>query len=823
MKKYKSLILSFIIPVIIMLISLLLNKIYPFGNKILLMLDGYNQYPGFLNTFLKFILGKESILYSFKGITGFNLFASSVYYTFNLTNLFFTLFKTNHIIDFYTFIIIFKMGLASLSMNIFLNNIKKNKYNYIFSICYGLCAYNLLYYLNYMWFDSIIFLPIVMLGIDKIFKNNNYLIYVISLSLAIISNFYIGYMICIFSVIYFIYKWIMNNTKKECLFKFILYSLLAGLISSFILIPAILELLNGKSALFANTNYFKFDLDFINVFYKLTIGSLLNGDLEYGNPNVYVSIFIFFNSVLFFFNKRISKKEKIVCLCIIVFFLLSMSFNLIDYFWQMLQMPIFYPVRYAFIFDFFLIYLAFKNFINYETISFKKNLIIILSMVIIIVIGFITSGNLLDKVNIPAKTIYLLISIMFLVYYAYIQNNDSFKKFIVVVIIIELSVNSFVIYRNNGNITTKTEFNNTYTLNYNILNKLDYKELDKIAFNNRVIRNNGLLLDYNDLNYFSSLRNKKVIEMLNKGLGIVIINDCISDYYYNNPIVNSLLNIKYFITKDTIDYYNLVDTYDEYNIYENKDVTSIGFVTNDLNKLELTDDYITNINNLVKTINNNDKNIIKEINVNDKNTSCSSFSCVINGEYAYINYKYTATKDVFIYVQNGFITTSDKSTYNVKINNKEINYNAHYPLRLKKNDVIEINITPADLFKDYMYHVYEIDYTVYQDFINNINKNKLEITDYKSDANFKGHISLNEDGYLFTSISNDKGWNIYVDGQKQEIKPIYDGLIGINLTKGDHTIEFKYFPPGLRIGLIITSSSILLLIGLELIRKKNIK
>ena len=62
MKKYQNCLLAFFIPIGVVLIGLLLNNFYPFGDKILLMLDGYNQYPGFLNSFKdKFLQIKHRI------------------------------------------------------------------------------------------------------------------------------------------------------------------------------------------------------------------------------------------------------------------------------------------------------------------------------------------------------------------------------------------------------------------------------------------------------------------------------------------------------------------------------------------------------------------------------------------------------------------------------------------------------------------------------------------------------------------------------------------------------------------------------------------
>ncbi len=183
---------------IIMLITMAIIGFYPFGNKTLLMLDGIKQYPGFLGNLIDNIELNKGLTYSFKGLLGFNLYAVIVYYLFNITNIFAFLFGKANILYFYTFIIILKIGLSSLTMCIYLNNVSKNKKtNLLFSICYGLMVYNTLYFINFMWFDSIILFPLVILGIEKIFKNNNYLFYTILLALSIMSNFYIGYMICI--------------------------------------------------------------------------------------------------------------------------------------------------------------------------------------------------------------------------------------------------------------------------------------------------------------------------------------------------------------------------------------------------------------------------------------------------------------------------------------------------------------------------------------------------------------------------------------------------------------------------------------------------
>ena len=70
-------------------------------------------------------------------------------------------------------------------------------------------------------------------------------------------------------------------------------------------------------------------------------------------------------------------------------------------------------------------------------------------------------------------------------------------------------------------------------------------------------------------------------------------------------------------------------------------------------------------------------------------------------------------------------------------------------------------------------------------------------------------VNVKDDTLLYTSIANDQGWKVYVDGTLTTPTSIYDAVIGLDLTEGEHLIEFKYSTPGLVEGIIISSASIL--------------
>ena len=86
---------------------------------------------------------------------------------------------------------------------------------------------------NVMWLDALIGLPLIILGVDALLQKRNPLYYVLPLSLTILSNYYTGYMICLFLGLYFPYAYLMINDSfswknfVKQFGRFIFYSVLS--------------------------------------------------------------------------------------------------------------------------------------------------------------------------------------------------------------------------------------------------------------------------------------------------------------------------------------------------------------------------------------------------------------------------------------------------------------------------------------------------------------------------------------------------------------------------------------------------------------------
>lgn len=77
---------------------------------------------------------------------------------------------------------------------------------------------------------------------------------------------------------------------------------------------------------------------------------------------------------------------------------------------------------------------------------------------------------------------------------------------------------------------------------------------------------------------------------------------------------------------------------------------------------------------------------------------------------------------------------------------------------------------------------------------------------------FAAHLSLPRKMAVFFSVPHDEGFSATDNGSKVPVMMANLGMSAIILDEGEHDIVFKYFPPGLRTGSILTLIALILLI-----------
>ena len=127
----------------------------------------------------------------------------------------------------------------------------------LFATAYALSGMLVSYQMNVIFYDAMIMLPLVIVYLEQLLDGEAAYPYSIALGLTLLLQFYMGYMISIFVVLYAFYyvspRLSIEGTWKEKLkhyvrplWKAFVYSVLGAATASILLVPVFFNLLESK-------------------------------------------------------------------------------------------------------------------------------------------------------------------------------------------------------------------------------------------------------------------------------------------------------------------------------------------------------------------------------------------------------------------------------------------------------------------------------------------------------------------------------------------------------------------------------------------------
>ena len=361
------------------MLSFAFKELAPFGGRSIISMDGFSQYYPMLMNMTEAVKNGE-LFYSFSGALGFNLWAQNAYYTNSPLWLLVYLVPHSFQAVFIDFIVILKFALAGLFFALFLiktgreKDHKKRFFLYTaLSVAYALSQYMLAFINQLMWTDVIVLLPLVILGLHELWSKNKISLYAVTLFFSIWSCFYISYMVCLFLCLYFLYlafkekHTLVHIIKKGVLFTF--SSLASGGMAAVVLLPTVkaLSLTMASDMGFSGGLQIKYTL--FELFRQLLPFQKIS--LEYGAPNLYCSVFALVLMTVYFFLKKVPKRERAVSFLFVLFMFFSMSVNIGEFIWHGFHFPNQLPARQSFLLIFLVLSIASKGGENLKMINDK--------------------------------------------------------------------------------------------------------------------------------------------------------------------------------------------------------------------------------------------------------------------------------------------------------------------------------------------------------------------------------------------------------------------------------------------------------------------
>ncbi|MCI8514362.1 MAG: YfhO family protein [Lachnospiraceae bacterium] len=824
-------VLSFLLPVLIMIGIFAAKGIYPFGDNSFLRTDLYHQYAPFFSEFLDKLQNGGSLLYSWNIGMGTNFLALFAYYLASPFNWLLFLCPRGALIEFMSYLIVIKIGLCGLSFAWYLNRRGGDKRQTgiaLFACAYALSGYLAAYSWNIMWLDCIILAPLILLGLERLVKEDKCLLYCVTLAMAILSNYYISIMICLFLIFYFIVQMILLpthtvhthtgldgsqiRTKKRTkygkkIFHFCLYSLIAGGLAAVLLIPEIKMLTRTASG------SSRFPTSFSSYFpvFDMLARHFINVTCEIGLehwPNLYCGVAVLFLFPLYIMNKKVPFKEKVAGGALLLFMLLSFSLNIPNFIWHGFHYPNSLPCRQSFLYTAVLLTMCYDGFKDLRRFSVKQ-----------IVTGFwiaaafiLLAEKLVDVEDFVFYNYYItfiFVGLFALMAYLY-KTGKAMKGTLLILafslLAIELTVNTAV---TSVTLTSRS----AYLKNYDDYRTLtDHIRKEDPSFyrmekddSTRKTKDDGAWLNYPSTSIFSSVANDHVASFFKK-FGM---ESSVNAYGFNGatPVTASLLGVKYIFSTDTdlarTAVYKPVKASGEIGLYENPFALPVGYLIS---------------SQAYATLRSPSGNPIEVQNQFLKTAAgVSDVFTAVWGSSSGTSYQFSVPESGYVYVYSTN-TAIDKITAKMGGESKTFsNTKRGYVLNLGYcASGLSVQLSTEEEEYSVSAVAYQLNEDAYQKAMNKLAEQSLVVDRY-DDTSLAGHVTAREDGCLLVTIPFEEGWTVKVDGSEVEPQSWMDAYFAIPLKAGSHSIEFSFVPAGLAIGAKISFGSLLLLIAVSLI------
>lgn len=853
--KWIWLFLSFLIPFMFVGIGFIRQGVHPFGERQILVTDFWHQYYPYLRLLHEKLQTGGSMLYTWDSGMGSNFLSIMAYYTASPLNLITILVPESLLRDTVTFILLVKIGLAGLFFAVFLKGVfGKNDFSLCcFSILYALCSYIMGYYWNIIWLDTVAILPLVILGLVKLVRDGSYRLYVVSLALALFSNYYIGFFVCIFTALSFFCVCIIESTgiKKFFLsgFKLILFTALGICLSSILLIPAYFALQNTYSIenTFPTAHYFYES-------WKDLLANMIgyhNPTVKEGLPNIYCGVICIVLSGVFFCSSGVKIREKVLSILLLGFILLSCNLNILNYIWHGFHFTNMLPYRFSFLFSFVLVLMSYRAFLL--VLERKINILSFIAMAIIGVVFIIIAVNSQDLKSIIYTAITMALYILcFIIYkYSYFMPKILYGC---IAIVLCIEMNSFVKLSTEGVSTSDyTSYPTKYKASKEVIDSIEKQEEDTFSraeFSSTYTLNDPALYGYSGISQFSSTANSSVTTFLKK-IGLPA-SEAGNRYYYafTSPVTNMFTGIKYIMNRSGVDLsatdtikQNINQVSNDVILYENQYSLPIGFMT------EYTiEDFSVDSNESPFIIQNNlfalatgiEEPLFTSVDVKDVGHSGLTATRNSYGSYTYSLNEDTSTET---YLKYNFLAENDTELY-AYFSVKDVS-----SVRILKDELYENNIVlpkqpyifPMGIYKSgqtaslqceitektlksglVTIYVYALNNKVLNEGYKKLRAGGIDITKY-SDTKIKGNITSKRDGLCYFSIPYEEGWSAEVDGHVVETRAIGEAMLAVPVSSGTHEIVLKYIPKGFKVGVTLSICSIAILVFLYYIEKRSCK
>ena len=720
------------------------------------------------------------------------------------------------------------------------------------SSSYALSGFVVSQQFNPNFLDNLIYIPFILLGIEEVASGKRSVKLPLFIAVSLITNFYTGYMLCLFVALYTFYVVFSSDVSLKEVAKRIariaLFALIGVGLATFWLLPVFSALLESKASA-GSTFAWSWNPvnDLLAMPQKFILGSF--GEKEWGDSKALPQLFIgglgLFGCCTFFAKREITLRKKLAATVVLLVLLLSFSIQGFDQIWHMGQRPVGFYFRNSWVANSFMLVLASESLMKWkDEFRLEELLVAVFGVGTVLILSTLRA---LQFVETPQKILSFIIwTIVILAFF--LKRADKVRRLQLTagVVIVELIVNLFVGFRRTpyfiSNSSLKEQME--YAIAFDEEGYSDKNVFTRVEMHKGLSHANfPLAFGYNGASHFtSSLEHSLIEEMSHLGLPS---SQSVVNYTDRNVILDSLFGVSRFmmdgdekrVFADVRGMYAKEGTLKNFAVYRNPYAFSLGYLTNENTATNIAfekNQPVANLNQLLQVIGLSGTNALTEVNVGESVTTNltkgpEKYTLTNEAEPAKIEWKFNLQPNKLYFVEIPERQAGSVIKSKVRLNGIVYPYENRFHENqfwmigngnLDQTITFAIEDAKAKEWDLRGFKFYTIDITTLVNALTQYKKaNDITIESY-TNAMVKAHVTVtnSEQSFATFTIPYHSGWSVTVDGKKQEVKKALGFFIGVSLTEGEHEIVWSYTPPGLHLGMFISISSLLLLVFL---RKKH--
>ena len=818
---------SLIIPIIVVMIAYAVNGVYWNSTKSILASDAFTQGANFLASFQDVLHGKASLLFNWNAGLGLNYLALYSYYLGGVVTPLVGFFGKNQIPNAFYILILLKIGLAGLSSFTYLKHQFKIK-NYqqlLLAISYATMAFGLVNAEQVMWLDVLYLLPMLIWGVDRWVSAQRWGLLFISWWLVLITNFYIAFMVGIFTGLYYLMKLVTLKIPR----RWVNLGQTLGIMtwstfsSGIIILPVIFLLKRNQQPLSTMNGLFTDQSGLWDIPIKSMVGAY-DGTKFGTTPYIYVGLVSLILAITYFFNQQIKRRFKIGYGLLLLSLLSGFYLQFFNLTWQGWHFPAMFLYRYSFLWSFLIIQLAAQELeVKYPRLEARVGLILG-GIMLIATIGSFNHYQFISIWN-------LVITLLFLVVEVLLIFTGLTKKLavggLVVISILELTVNAGLMFKGvatEWHYPSASLFKESAKAIEKGLPKINKDRLRRVENLDSISRDDGLRFNYGSVNLFSSVINRSFEQKMNQ-LGFHSTGSNLNMTYGNNTLVmDSILGIQTNLAVQPVDKFGFktVKRSGKRSVSHNQFALKNGLLVDQNRAERLKFSKTDNLGNqnqilalaahtsvtpnlfqsmstqLIQTTGQITSNEVKFTSLQGGKQMLELMVNVPKGKQAYLSlFKTQGSVSQITVSKNGHLIEA----YNPELVGQYVNLGSFSKTKKLK---IQIQLTGTGSATVLNPSLITIDQATLKKQVQKAKESQISRLNYEK-RSIQGDFKVKKKRQaLMLTIPSDPGWQAKINGQKVAVKNVDKLFVLVPLKTGRNHLTMKYIPKGWMLGKWLT-------------------